>query len=393
MGPTLKQTREIVTPRMREIGKDAPPGLIKPSKSEGKWYIGDSELVIGGFDANSSSQRGKTVQTIYVEEIVDSNPDDYTESMRSDLGPALTHSDGGKMIFLTTPPKIPDHPFITDTMAQAELNDALYIFTIRDNHQLTPDQFAACVKRCGGEQTVDFRREYLCEIIRDPQVVVVPDYDDIVHVARFEVPLHINPQITVDFGGVRDKTVAILHWYNYLENRTEVWDERVFPQNTPTSAMVRSFLEMEKPFKDVRRIADAPGQVQVDLADTGYQVEIPPKSDWQSGVNQMAVAFSTKTIVVHERCKFLRQSLKSGTFNKHRTDFDRTEALGHCDALAALMYGLRSQDRTNPYPRMTLNRDTYHFVPKEPNEIQLADAMVPYIPTGFTPKRFGTFRT
>lgn len=393
MGPTMKQAREIVTPRIRDITRSAPPGLIKPSKSEGKWYIGDSELVIGGFDLNSSSQRGKSVQTIYVEEIVDSNPDDYQESMRSDLGPALTHSDGGKMIFLTTPPKIPDHPFITDTMAQAELNDALYIFTIKDNHQLSPDQVAACIRRCGGEQTTDYRREYLCEIIRDASIVVVPDYDDIRHVSRFEIPLHYKPHVTIDFGGVRDKTVALLHWYNFLDAKTEIWDERVFPPNTATATMVKSILEMERqvPIESVR-FADAPGQLQVDLIAGGYQVAMPPKDDWQAGVNRMAVAFSTDGIRIHERCRFLRQSLKSGTFNKHRTDFGRTDTLGHCDALAALMYGIRAQDVTNPYPRLQINRDRYHLpTPLEP-DVSLADAVQPVVVGGFRPKRFGSFR-
>lgn len=393
MGPTLKQTREIVTPRMRDIAKDAPAGFIRPSKTEGKWYVGQSELVIGGFDLNSSSQRGKTVQNIYVEEIVDSNPDDYTESMRSDLGPALTHSDGGKMIFLTTPPKIPDHPFITDTMANAELNDALYIFTIRDNHKLSSDQYAACVKRCGGEDTVDFRREYLCEIVRDASVVVVPDYDDVVHVATFNVPLYYIPHVTVDFGGVRDKTVALLHWYNYLQNRTEVWDERVFQPNTATSAIVKELLDLERVhgLKEVRRFADCPGQVQVDLLDGGYTVAPPPKTDWQAGVNSLAVDFSLNQAVIHPRCKFLRQSLKSGTFNKQRTDFQRTDALGHCDALAALMYGLRAQDRSNPVPRSTLNRDRYHVPVIDDKDSILAQSIQPAT-FNFTPKRFGSFK-
>ena len=392
MGPTLKQARDIVTPRIRDIARTAPAGLIKPSKSEGKWYVGDSELVIGGFDLNSSSQRGKTVQTIYVEEIVDSNPDDYTESMRSDLGPALTHSDGGKMIFLTTPPKVPDHPFITDTMAQAELNDALYIFTIKDNHQLTEDQYLACVRRCGGENTTDFRREYLCEIVRDASVVVVPDYDDVTHVSRFEIPLHYHPHVTIDFGGVRDKTVALLHWYNFLDAKAEIWDERVFPPNTPTSEMVKSILEMETQAKgQLIRFADAPGQVQVDLVASGYQVSSPPKDDWQAGVNRMAVAFATGAIRVHERCRFLRQSLKSGTFNRNRTDFERTDALGHCDALAALMYALRVQNETSPYPSLVLNRDRHH-IPAAPERIDLSDVVQPLVVGGFKPRGFGTFR-
>ena len=88
VGPTIKQTRNIVTPRLRRIAKDAPEGLIRPSKSEGKWFIGTSELVMGGMDQDSGSERGKTLQNCYIEEIVDSDADKYIDSLRSDIGPA-----------------------------------------------------------------------------------------------------------------------------------------------------------------------------------------------------------------------------------------------------------------------------------------------------------------
>jgi hypothetical protein len=39
-----------------------------------------------------------------------------------------------------------------------------------------------------------------------------------------------------------------------------------------------------------------------------------------------------------------------------RTDFERTSALGHCDAIAAIMYGLRTQDKSNPYHDPELQR-------------------------------------
>jgi hypothetical protein len=401
MGPTLKQAREIVTPRMNDIRRDAPRGLIRPSKSEGKWYIGDSELVIGGFDVNSTSQRGKSVQTIYVEEIVDSNPDDYTESMRSDLGPALTHSDGGKMIFLTTPPKIPDHPFITDTMAQAELNDSLYIFTIDDNHQLTDDQREACVRRCGGKHTVDYRREYMCEIVRDASIVVVPDYDDTRHVTHVAFPMEFFPHTTIDFGGVRDKTAALLHWYNFFDDVTEVWDERVFEPNTPTGTIVKEILEMEKslpPGVQVRRYADMPGQLQIDLNHHHkFECSVVGKDDWQSSINNLAVKFSVNKIRIHKRCAFLRQSLKSGTFNKQRNDFARSQALGHCDAIAALMYGVRMETKQNPYGQNHLSRDTHFYIPKPTPETEVATAIQPKqfansFEGVFVPKKFGTFR-
>jgi len=414
MGPTLKQAREIVTPRMNDIIRDAPVGLIRRSKSEGKWYIGTSELVIGGFDVNSTSQRGKTVQNIYIEEIVDSNPDDYTESMRSDLGPALTHSDGGKMIFLTTPPKIPDHPFITDTMTQAEMDNALFIFTIDDNNQLTPEQKAACIKRAGGIHTTGYRREYLCEIVRDASIVVVPDYDDVVHASpHLGLPLKFFPHITTDFGGVKDKTVALFHFYDFFSDQSIIWDERVFEPNTETGLIVHGIREMEAlwmveaenflPFDEsgepvgITRYVDAPGQLQIDLREHHkIAMSIVPKADWQTAINNVAVRFSQNKVKVHSRCTFLRQTLKSGTFNKQRNDFGRTNALGHCDAIAALMYGLRVERRQNPYGKNVYNRDTTMVI-NHKTETQMADVIQPRVFSNnyqgtFVPRKFGSFK-
>ena len=40
-----------------------------------------------------------------------------------------------------------------------------------------------------------------------------------------------------------------------------------------------------------------------------------------------------------------------GLWNEKRTDFIRTDTLGHCDGIASLMYGIRSIDTTtNPIP-------------------------------------------
>ena len=57
-------------------------------------------------------------------------------------------------------------------------------------------------------------------------------------------------------------------------------------------------------------------------------------------------------------------------FNKNRTDFQRTEELGHCDALACLMYSVRSQDKTLPNEDINNNyrHDTQFIIPTEPKD-------------------------
>ncbi len=351
VGPTIKQTVDIVHQSIRKIAEDAPPGLIKRSKSETRWYIGDSELIVGGFDvSNATRQRGKTIQNIYLEEIVDSNPDQYNETIRSDLGPALTHSKGGKMVFLTTPPRLPDHPFLLDTVPEAQFHNSYFCYTIDDNKQLSEEQYDACVRRCGGKDTIEFQREYLCKVVRDTTITVVPHFNADFHVREFNLPNSAHVQVAVDMGGVRDFTVGLIHTYDFASDTDLVWDEVMFPVNTPTSVIIEGLQKLEKGHQIHQRWFDAPPQlVSIDLAQIGYYASVPIKTDWMAAVNNMSSRFSQGKVLVHPRCKFLIQSLRSGIFNKTKTDFERTLTLGHCDALAALMYGIRHQDRSAPY--------------------------------------------
>jgi hypothetical protein len=360
VGPTIKQTVDIVNQSMRLIQADAPPDLIRRSKSESRWYVGDSEIIVGGFDVRTATrQRGKRALKIYIEEVMDANPDDYLEALRSDLGPMLTHSPDPMMIFLTTPPRVPDHPFITDTIPEAKLYGAFFKHTIDENDQLSPDQYNACVRRCGGKDSIEFRREYLCEIVRDTSIVVVPSFERNLDVAEFDIPYDAKWQVVTDWGGVRDLTVALLMGYDYTSELDLVLDERMFPANTPTESIYKELLELERlhALPITGRYADVPGQVSVDLTLThNYIMQPVKKDDWQSAINFVNVRFAQRKVKVHPRCKFLIQSLESGTFNKMRTDFERTSALGHCDAVAALMYGLRTQDKSNPFHDPELQR-------------------------------------
>ena len=113
---------------------------------------------------------------------------------------------------------------------------------------------------------------------------------------------------------------------------------------------------MEAEVKEVhQRFADAPGQLLIDWATKhNYQTTLPHKDDWEAGLNAIRLLFRQNKIVISKACPFLATTLHSATFNKNKTDFERTEVLGHMDALAALVYANRMMDRTtNPVPSPT----------------------------------------
>lgn len=390
LGPEISQTVNIVEPLIDKICRDAPPGLVKRKAAEHRWKVGSSWLVLGGFDnTNIKKHLGQEAYAFYIEETGSSNADDYTYAQREVLAPQLLHS-RGKRVHLTTPPTDPNHPFVLEVMPKAQVNNVYFKYTIYDNPLLDDEQVKEAIDESGGLDTDAFKRNYLCEIIRDKRLMVIPEFDRKVHVKNFDPPAHAQWMTTIDFGGVRDKTVALLMYYDFKANVDVVWDERVFDENTSTSTIVAGVLEMENslthPHKVNYRYGDASGQTHVDANQThNFHFSMPHKQDLDAAVNAVRVGFKQGKILLHERCKFLALTLESGMFNDKRTDFLRTDALGHFDAGMALVYGRRMLDRhTNPYPDRVFNLST-----QIPTHLAVKRDELSEISKSIVPKRFG----
>lgn len=366
IGPDIKQTTNIVVPLITKITQDAPEGLIKRTKSENKWIVGDSELILGGFDSsNIESHRGSESYSIYIEETGSCSPDQYSYAMTDVLKPQLLHS-RGRIVHATTPPPSMGHPFVVDTISQARVNNSFFQYTIYDNPLLDQDQIEDAIKDCGGVDTIAFRREYLCELIKDERLLVYPEFSP--HCLSTHVPEHWKGTISIDFGGIRDKTVALLLTYDFIQGIDLVLDERVFDRNTDTRTIIETIREMEVAWglKDPTRYADASGMTHVDANQLfGYHFAAPHKDDLDAAVNAVRIRLAQGKLKVNPKCKVLMQTLESQQYNDKRTDFLRTDALGHNDAGMALTYGIRMLDRiTNPYPIVRHNRETT-WAPKQ----------------------------
>lgn len=365
IGPDIKQTKMIVEYNMAKITQELASlglsSLVHYVKSENMFTVGSSAIYLGGFDSQADSLRGGEANLILVEESGSSNPDQYTYQMASVLKPQLLKT-RGRMIHLTTLPPIPDHPFINETIPQAKLDGAFYSYTIYDDPLATPEIIEDAIKDCGGAHTEAFRREYLNEIIRDRNVVIIPDYNERVHVKPITHPAWMNYEIYTDWGGVRDFTVSLLMGYDFLRAKDLVLDEMWWPANTPTEVINRDLKKWDQ-FRIKKHYVDAPGQLHVDLLYTHkLEVTAPDKGDWESNINTTANRFTVNKIEIDPRCSLLRQTCQSGTFNKQRTDFARSNALGHMDAVAALMYAIRHLDRTSPYPAQSTDHD-FMYIP------------------------------
>lgn len=361
IGPELKQTVEIVTPLLERIASDSPRGLFKRLKAENKWRIGNNELILGGFNRDYIDRlRGQRAKSIYIEECRDVDSDNYKYGMADVLSPMVLHS-LGTMTLMTTPPREEDHWFLEDTVPEAQLLGAYFRYTIYDNPLLTPEQIQIAFKESGNsEQSETWRREYLVEHFRSTELVAVPEFDESRHVREVTIPQHCHWQLSMDFGGVQDKTVALLYYFDFVRSRLCIIGERVFGSGTPTTEIVSGTLNLEleagPPGTVKDRSIDAPGQILVDLNTLHkFSGRIPLKDEFEAQVNAMQVAFGKDQIEIHPKCQFLINTLRYGRLNKKRTDYSRTDSLGHCDALAALSYAWRSARKDNPFPHTPVN--------------------------------------
>ena len=371
VAPTIKQASKIISPLIQEIVGDAPPGLVSRTKSEHTWHIGLSTLQIGGFDTAIETFRGLKADAIFLEESGMSDPEKYEYIINSVLRPTLQHS-RGPITHLTTPALELGHPLHLYTIPRAKLNSAFFTYSIYDNPLLLPEEIEAEIEIMGGVDSPHVRRELFCELIKDTQTLIIPEFDqkvvtDIKHVR------HAIWLTAIDFGGARDKTSIITGFYDFKRAKTVIVKSTLLEPNTGTNIILAACGALEHEaavvWKDnmENRVCDAAGQTHVDIQRAGFRCYLPRKGrdSVEEGINALRVEFLKGNIEIDTSCKDLIVSLESGRWNRSRTDFVRTKELGHCDAVAAMVYFMRHIDRhTNPYPAHEMLSNHTHFIPE-----------------------------
>lgn len=370
VGPSIKQTRRIITPIIRDICADAPPGMIKQTKSDLTWAIDDSTLLIGAFDTALESFRGLEAFSIYLEESGLADSQEYEYTLKSVLGPALMNTQG-RIHHLTTPPREEDHPFVTTTVPSAILNNSYYTYTIEDNPRLSKEEIESEIKAAGGRGSEHCERELFCKIVKDRERLLLPEFDESIHVKDIVKPSHSFFITSIDFGGTKDPHAGLLGYYDFERNKVCIIDETWLPINTGTDEIIKAHLDMETRNNvawlkgSPQRVIDAPGQVLTDIKRLGYSGGLPQKGkdSVSDGIQALRTALTKGSLEIHPKCIKLITTCKYGRWDKNKEDFQRTDALGHCDPVAALSYLFRHIDRSNnPFPQhLGLNRDDHYF--------------------------------
>lgn len=347
VGPSLKQTTSITTPLLKKITQDAPDGLIKRTKSEARWNLHNgSVLLIGGFDTIAESLRGMELEEIYLEETGLATPDsdEYNYILYSILLPTLMHT-RGKIIHLTTPSRIVDHPLHTETLPKCRLLNAFHLYTIEQNPLLSKEDIEKEIESLGGKDSVAVKRELYCQIVRDDSITVVPTFKEELHTAQAIEPTHpLKYFVGGDLGYTNDLSAFVLVGYDHNLGKVLILDEQHFEPETPSKKIVDTLHERWSHLNPTY-IVDIQGNTRIDFSGLGLATVQPIKDKFESTITFIRNEFYKDALLIDSKNTLLIETLRSGIFNKQKTDFKRTAALGHLDFIMALIYALRGVDK------------------------------------------------
>lgn len=352
----LTDLEGFVLPIFEWLLMDCPQALkprYKPSKKEWHYHNG-SVIKLIGVDKNPNALRGTAVDLLVVDEA--SFVKNLGYIYKSVIVPA-TMKRKFKLIFPSTPPESPEHFWASELIPKAKERKSYVELTIDQISDLDPKERKRLLDEVGGEFSPTAQREFFCKIIADAERAISPVFNRAIHVQEY------SPDLTYwqafgDAGGVRDKTVVLKVTWCHRYQKIIVRDEIVFDNKTPSQLIVDG---IKAKFPGLPLAMDASGQTLVDYASLGLPAMLPKKEVFEAGIQMLNTCFHNNEIIIHPACEFLIRSLEGALLNRQRTDFERSDALGHADAIAALIYAIRMVDRRDYFPEIDrLDRSRYH---------------------------------
>ncbi len=349
---------EFIIPAFEKVLEDCPDHLA-PSFLRGRntfIFPNGSRIKLVGVDKNPNGLRGNSLDLVILDECGFIEKLEYI--YKSVIIPATTHRPNCKIILISTPPSTPAHPFI-DFVERALAEGCYAEFNIFQNPLIGPEDIERLMRESGGSHSTTWRREYLCELITDQELQIIPEWKDsyVMEVAQDTYYGFYHKYVGMDLG-VKDKTANIYGYYEFLKARLVIEHETEMSgaqMNTELLAgqirAVETDLWGEKP--PYRRISDNNNPLLLlDLTSIhGLSFISTGKDQLHAMINELRLFIQAGQLIIHPRCKMLIGCLKFGVWNLKRTEFARSSTYGHFDHLAALVYLVRNLLRnTNPIP-------------------------------------------
>lgn len=366
--PWKNQCREIVMTEMDKIQSKIPARYRFHWKTTDSYYeceYNGSRIYLRGVNEDKGeSARGTAAHIIVCDELGSWRYPIYV--IGEVLSPQLITT-GGKFVFLGTPPNNLTHAYY-DMKEAAKMTGRFIQRTVKDQELVPWAEIEKAVVRMSpteGWNSAAVRRELLCEKVVDKNFAIVPEWK-----AEYAQPVVPDEFFQFYFKydaldiGVRDLTVCLLAYYDFQKAKLFIMDEVVMngPEMTTeklaNEIKVAEALRFANPakkgetYKLRKRVSDIDLLLLNDLSKLhALYFEPTDKGKLEEMVNEVRIWVNAGRVIVDPRCEQTIDCLSYGIWDEHRKQWERSDRLGHFDALAALMYLIRNVDsRTNPIP-------------------------------------------
>lgn len=315
-----------------------------------------STIKLVGLDKNPNGIRGNAIDILVIDEAAFVSNLEYL--YKSIIIPA-TMNRKFKLVFPSTPPVSPEHYWARELVVKAKLAGTYQEITIDAIADLEPEEKKRLLDEVGGENSSTAQREFYCKIVVDETRAVAPSFKHALHVGEVNQD-YVRWVYVGDSGGIRDRTSILKVGWCHTLQKILIKSELNCDAKTPTPVMAKQFKEWSGTDE---MIFDSHGQTRVDLAAFGLKVAMPMKDDFTAGLQMLNAVLYNNQILIDTSCQTLIATLTSGLLTTNKNDYERTEALGHCDAVAALIYAIRSVDKVTDLRPPPPKEQTWH-VPK-----------------------------
>ena len=367
LSPTKKQVERNIRPLMSEILETCPSD-IRPelkAKDDIYYFANGSEIQLAGSESgNIDSLRGGFAHICIIDEAQDVS--DLRNAISSVLLPTTSTTEG-KILLAGTPPKNYDHEFL-EYVEQCSVEGSLVKRTVYHNPRMSKKEIDIQAKAMGGYDSEDFRREFLCEIIKSSTDSVIPEFTEekaLELVKEWPRPVFYAPITAMDLG-YKDYTVVLFGYHDFKNDKVIIEDEIV----THGANMYLSQLgkDIQKKEEDLwiepltqevipvkKRVSDHDliAINEIRKATLNKIVFIPAnKSDKMAGINFLRNLIKSNKLIINPRCKTLVHHLKNARWAKSKETFARCPFGSHYDAVDTCHYLARAIDyKFNPYPK------------------------------------------
>lgn len=390
--PTQQQVMKNLKSIMLDVLVDCPEHL-KPTfkRNDGLYaFPNGSEIRLAGVDdGNHENLRGAKADLCVVDEAGFCADLQYV--VQSVLLPT-TSTTRGKVILISTPSRSPDHDFVHHYMRMAKEDGSLMIKTIYENPNIPDDEKQLIIDSYpGGISNSEFQREYLCITKADAEYSVIPEFSEKESelIKDWVKPEFYDTYVSMDPGG-SDFTGVLFGYYDFINAAVVIEDELFIPGTKYTTQELSELIKDKESEAFYNPISEITSSTYKRVSDNnnltllhdlviqyGLHFLTTRKDNKQASINTVRTLVGQEKLIINPRCTNLISQLKGCTWNRKKTDFERSANGSHYDLISSLIYLVRNIDfNKNPNP---FGYDTrgYDFIrnPKEGGKMDIKEGL------------------